>query len=197
MTTAQTSAHARTAPRRHDFLTQSFAERMGSIAWALVWHVPFRWSPPPFAGWRRLLLRLFRARIAPTAHIASSVRVHFPWNLTICPQVRIQPYVILNCMGRITVGRGTLVSQYAHLCAGTHEYQRADMKIVRCPIEIGSDVWIAADAFVGPGVTLGDGCLLAARSSAFHDLPVGMVCIGEPAEPRHPRFENGGGAVGC
>ena len=63
------------------------------------------------------------------------------------------------------------------------------MKIVRRAITIGCNVWIAADAFVGPGVTLGDDCLLAARSSAFHDLPAGQVCIGEPAKPRRARYE--------
>ena len=61
------------------------------------------------------------------------------------------------------------------------------MSIMPAPIVVGEDVWIAADAFVGPGVTLGDGVVLAARSSAFHDLPEGMVCIGEPARPRRPR----------
>jgi putative colanic acid biosynthesis acetyltransferase WcaF len=91
--------------------------------------------------------------------------------------------VIINCMGRVRIGAGTLISQYAHLCAGTHDYRRRDMRIVSCPITIGSGVWIAADAFVGPDVTIGDRSLLAARSSAFSDLPAGQVCLGEPAKP--------------
>jgi putative colanic acid biosynthesis acetyltransferase WcaF len=189
MTTAQTTSPARTAPQKYDFLRQTLRERWAAIMWGLFWHSVFRWSPSGLHGWRRFLLRLFRARIDPTVLISPSVRVLFPWNLTLGPYVNIQPRTILNCMGRISIGRGTLVSRYAHMCAGTHEYQRPDMRIERCPIEIGQNVWIATDAFVGPGVKIGDGCLLAARSSAFHDLPSGMVCIGEPAEPRHVRFQ--------
>ena len=78
---------------------------------------------------------------------------------------------------------GSRISQYAHLCAGTHDYRRRDMKIVSRAITIGKGVWIAADAFVGPDVTIGDRSLLAARSSAFSDLPAGHVCMGEPARP--------------
>lgn len=185
----RTTGHPRTAPRGHDFLAQSAGERLATIAWAIVRHTLFRWSPPPCSGWRRMLLRIFGARVDRTVHIAPSVRILLPWNLVIGPRVRIQPHVILHCMGRIEIGSGTLVSQYAHLCAGTHEYARPDMRIERRSITVGRDVWIAADAFVGPGVTLGDGCLLAARSSAFQDLPEAMVCIGEPAEARHGRYE--------
>jgi putative colanic acid biosynthesis acetyltransferase WcaF len=83
----------------------------------------------------------------------------------------------------VSIGDRTRISQYSHICAGTHEYQRPDMRIEPRPITIGNDVWIAADAFVGPGVRIGDGAMLAARSSAFHDLPEGMICVGEPARP--------------
>ena len=97
---------------------------------------------------------------------------------------------IVNCMGKIAIGRGTRISRYAHLCAGTHDYTSRDMRLLRGPITIGRHVWIAADAFVGPGVTIGDGVLLAARSSAFRDLPPGQICIGEPALPHRPWTDN-------
>ncbi len=165
------------------FLRQTRGERAADLLWGLTWHLLFRLSPPPLHGWRRFLLRLFRARIDPTATIAPSVRVDYPWNLAVDREVVIAHNVIINCMGRVDIGAGTRISQYAHLCAGTHDYLRRDMKIVSRPITIGKGVWIAADAFVGPKVTIGDRSLLAARSSAFSDLPSGYVCIGEPAKP--------------
>ncbi len=171
------------------FLELSAPARLAGLLWAIVWHALFRFTPPPFYRWRCFMLRLFRAKVDMSARIAPSVRIDFPWNLTVGPGVRIQHKVIINCMGTIEVGENSFVSQYAHLCAGTHDYQHKGMRIVRCPVKIGRDVWVAADAFVGPDVTLGDECLLAARSSAFHDLPPGKVCIGEPAEPRYDRFD--------
>jgi len=173
-------------PNRRAFLDQTYGERVKGFWWSIVRFTLFRWSPATLNAWRRSLLRLFGATIHRTARIAPSVRIDFPWNLQIAPDVVISHRAIINCMGKVVIGRGAHLSQYAHLCAGTHDYTRRDMKIVRCPIDIGCDVWIAADAFVGPGVTIGDGALLAARSSAFRDMPPGQVCIGEPAHPRRP-----------
>lgn len=173
--------------KQRQFLTQTRAERFKAFAWSIVRFTFYRWSPPPLNGWRRFLLRLFGCKIHSSATIAPSTRIEFPWNLTIAQDVIIAHCVIINCMGQVTINEGSLISQYAHLCAGTHDYTKKDMKILRCPIYIGKNVWIAADAFVGPNVTIADGSLLAARSSAFHDLPAGQVCIGEPAEPIHPR----------
>jgi len=177
-------------PNRRAFLDQTYGERVKGFWWSIVRFTLFRWSPATLNAWRRSLLRLFGATIHRTARIAPSVRIDFPWNLQIAPDVVVSHGAIINCMGKVVIGRGAHLSQYAHLCAGTHDYTRRDMKIVRCPIDIGCDVWIAADAFVGPGVTIGDGALLAARSSAFRDMPPGQVCIGEPALPRRPWTES-------
>jgi putative colanic acid biosynthesis acetyltransferase WcaF len=174
-------------PSKRIFLPQRPRERAAGAMWAIVRSTLFRWSPRSFNLWRIWLLRLFGAKICGDAVIDPSVRIEFPWNLRIGDQVVICHNVIINCMGTVTLGDRSRISQYSHLVAGTHDYQRRDMAIIRCPIHVGNDVWVAADAFVGPGVTLEDGCLLAARSGAFRDLPAGMVCIGEPAKPVHPR----------
>jgi len=176
--------------RQRVFLNQSTSERLMGIVWTLVRNTVFRFSPGPLNWWRVMLLRLFGARVHGSAYISSSARIDFPWNLIIEPGVCICHRTIINCMGEVRIGASTRISQYSHVCAGTHDYQRRDMAIVRCPIDIGCNCWIAADAFVGPGVHLGDGCMLAARSSAFGDLPAGQICVGEPAEPRKARFED-------
>jgi putative colanic acid biosynthesis acetyltransferase WcaF len=176
-------------PRDRIFLPQTFGERVKSFWWSIVRSTMFRWSPPAFNFWRVLLLQAFGARIKGRVVVAPSVRIEFPWNLTLGSNVVLCDHVIVNCMGRVEIGSGTRVSQYSHIISGTHDYTSQDMRIVRRPITIGTNVWIAADAFVGPGVCVGDGCLLAARSSAFRDLPPDQVCMGEPARASHARFE--------
>lgn len=57
------------------------------------------------------------------------------------------------------------------------------MPLVTAPITIGEWAWITADVFVGPGVTIGDGTVVTARSSVFNDLPPWMVARGNPAVP--------------
>lgn len=138
--------------------------------------------------WRVFVLRRFGAEIDSSTFIHPTVRIDFPWNLSIGSESVIEHCAIINCMGKVAIGPRCRISQYAHICAGTHAYHEQTMPIVREPIEIGADVWIAADAFVGPGVTIGEGSLLAARSSAFGSLPAGYVCLGEPAKPHKPRF---------
>lgn len=179
-------------PRQRAFLHLTFGERVLSGLWTIARFALFRLSPGFLNRWRVMLLNLFGARVHPTTKIAPSVRIDFPWNLVIERNVAICHEVIINCMGLVRIGERTRISQYSHICAGTHDYQRRDMAIVRCPITIGKGVWIAADAFVGPDVTIGDGCMLAARSSAFGSLPAGQICVGEPAEPRRDRFEHEG-----
>lgn len=187
-TPAADEAHTEiAAPRRRAFLDLSFGERALGFWWSITWQILFRWSPPAMNWWRLWLLGRFGAEIGRRCFIAPSTRIDFPWHLSLGDDVVIGHKCIINCMGAITIGDRTHISQYAHLCAGTHEYHRRDMRILREDIEVGSDVWIAADAFVGPGVSIGAGALLAARSSAFGDLPPGMICVGEPARPTKPR----------
>jgi putative colanic acid biosynthesis acetyltransferase WcaF len=178
------------APRDRIFLPQSFNERVKVFWWSVVRLFLFRPSLQSMHGWRVVLLRLFGAKIQGPVHIDPTARIEFPWNLRLEKGVFIAHQVIINCMGEVLIGEGSLISQYSHIISGTHDYTSRDMRIERRPIRIGKEVWIAADAFVGPGVTIGDGCVLAARSSAFRNLPPGQVCMGEPARPTHARFED-------
>jgi putative colanic acid biosynthesis acetyltransferase WcaF len=89
--------------------------------------------------------------------------------------------VILYALGRITIGPRAMVSQHAHLCAGSHDYRSPHFPLLRPPITVGADCWIAADAFVGPGVTVGDRAVVGARAAVFKDVPAGMVVGGNPA----------------
>ncbi len=155
--------------------------------WSLVQATIFRNSPQPFYGWRSMLLRIFGADIARNVRIRSTVRIEIPWNLTIGTQTAIGDFAILYCLGKITLGSYVTISQYAHLCAGTHDTSDREMKLLRPPIALGDDVWIATDAFVGPGVTIGARTVVGARSSVFKDLPADMIAIGSPAKPVKPR----------
>ena len=51
--------------------------------------------------------------------------------------------------------------------------------------------WIAADVFVGPGVSVGDRTIVGARSSVFKSLPPDIIAVGSPARPIGPRVFDG------
>jgi putative colanic acid biosynthesis acetyltransferase WcaF len=79
------------------------------------------------------------------------------------------------------------VSQGAHLCAGTHDYAKRSMPLVRPPIHVGDDAWICTDAFVGPKVTVGAGAILGARAVAMRSLEPWTIYAGNPAVAVRPR----------
>lgn len=167
--------------------------KLGRAAWAVVWLTLFRPSPTLLWGWRRLLLRLFGATIAPTAHVYPSVKVWAPWNLTLRDFACLGRDVDAYSVARITLGARSTVSQYSFLCAAGHDYEHPDYPLTPAPITLGDDVWLAADVYVAPGVTIADGVVVGARSSVFKDLPAWTVCVGSPAQPTKPRALAGRG----
>ncbi len=95
--------------------------------------------------------------------------------------------VTLYNLATITLEYGANISQNCHLCAGTHDFNRWSMPLVCQPIIIGRNAWIAADVFVGPGVTVGELCVIGARAVVVKDLPANMICAGNPCRAIKPR----------
>jgi putative colanic acid biosynthesis acetyltransferase WcaF len=159
--------------------------------WAFVQATVFRWSPRPLHGFRARLLRLFGARIpAPSRTVIfPTVRITFPWRLTLEPRAMIGRNVTVYNLGHVTVKRGANISQNCHLCAGTHDFMRWDMPLVTAPIVVGGNAWLGADVFVGPGVTIGELCVVGARSVVVRDLPPRKICVGHPCRPIKDRAE--------
>ncbi len=170
----------------------TLGEKLRRALWVLVQGTLFRWSPRPFHAWRRALLAAFGARFptvpdAPPARISPRARVHFPWKLEMHPGAMVGPGVHLYNLAPITLRLGANLSQDVHLCAGSHDFARWTMPLVAGPIVVGENVWIAAEVFVGPGVTLGELAVIGARSVVMRDQPPRMVCAGNPCRALRPR----------
>ena len=144
-------------------------------------------SPQVLYGWRRFLLRAFGAQIGRSVLIRPTVIVTYPWKLRIGDYSWIGDEVVLYSLGEITIGAHAVISQRSYLCTGTHDYTAPGFDIAGLPIRIGDQVWIATDVFVAPGVEVGTGTVVGARSSVYNDLPGAMICYGNPASPVRPR----------
>ena len=174
----------------------SLGNRLLRGLWGLVWLIAFRPTPRPFHAWRRSLLRLFGARVGREVKVYQSARIWAPWNLTLADAAMIGPDVDCYCVAPITVGEQSTVSQYCYLCAATHDFEDADFRLLPQPIILKDQVWLCADVFVGPGVTIEQGAVVGARSSVFTDLPAWKVCLGSPARPHRDRIIRGAGGAG-
>jgi len=155
-------------------------ELAGRLLWQLA-HPLFAWSPRPLWGWRRVLLRLFGAKIGRDVHIYPSVRIAIPWNLRIGDQSAVGDRVTLYSLGPVTLAERVTVSQGAHLCAGTHDHCDPAMRLLKPPIVIERDAWICTDAFVGPGVRIGARAIAGARCVVMKDVEPDAIMIGNPA----------------
>lgn len=159
--------------------------------WLVVQSTLFRWSPRPLHIWRAWLLRFFGAGIPDCAKVVifPTARVMFPWRLTLEPRSMVGPFVNLYNLAPIRLRFGANVSQHCHLCAGTHDFTRWDMPLIAKPIEINANAWLSADVFVGPGVTIGELCVVGARSVVVKDLPPRKICAGNPCRPLKERSD--------
>jgi len=61
------------------------------------------------------------------------------------------------------------------------------MPLIVAPIIIESEAWVAADVFVGPGVRVGEGAVIGARSTVMSDVEPWSVVLGSPAAKRGVR----------
>lgn len=165
----------------------SFGNKMARVVWGAAWLALARFTPPPLHGWRRLVLRAFGAKVGRGARIHGSAIVWLPSNLELGSDCLIGPRARIYNQGRISIGTRAVVSQGAHLCASSHDLRDPHFQLVLRPITIGAGCWVAAEAFVGPGVTMNDGAVLAARGVLFEDAEAGMIYRGNPAIPLKPR----------
>ncbi len=165
----------------------SVGNKGGRALWSIVWLLLYRPTPRSFHRWRCLLLRLFGARIGKGVRAYQSSRIWAPWNLEMDDHSCLGDWVDCYCVDKIRIGAHATVSQYSYLCTASHDYEQADLPLVSAPITIGERAWVTADVFVGPGVTIGEGAVVTARSSVFSDIPVWTVARGNPAVPVRAR----------
>jgi putative colanic acid biosynthesis acetyltransferase WcaF len=171
-----TGSEARFRPSPH-----ALANRLCRSLWGITWLFLFRPSPKPLHAWRRLLLRLFGAGIGEHVVVHPSARIWGPWNLVMGPHSCLSPHVDCYSVDSIRIGAFATVSQYSFLCTASHDPDTPDMRFTTAPIIIGDHAWIAADVFVGPGVTIGEGAVVGVRSTVLKNTPPWTVVAGKPA----------------
>jgi putative colanic acid biosynthesis acetyltransferase WcaF len=177
------------APNKQGFTgpTFSLANRLKRATWKIVWLIGARWTPPPAHRWRIALLRIFGARVSWKAYIYPNVDIWAPWNLAIEDFGTLARGVVCYNIAPVSIGMRAVVSQGVHLCTGTHDYLDPAFPLTARPINIGRRAWVCSGAFVGPGVTISDGVILAAAGVAFRDLDAWTIYVGNPATPQRLR----------
>ena len=160
--------------------------------WNLTYWIFFRpFIGPIFWRWRNCVLRLWGAKIGRNSKISASVKIWAPWNLEIGRYTAIGAGVNCYNPGKILLGNRVVLSQRAYLCTASHDIQDAENHLITSCISVGSFAWIASEAFVGMGVTIGEGAVVGARAAVFKDVEPWTVVGGNPAKVLKKRMIRG------
>ncbi len=160
----------------------STKNKIGRVIWNLCYWILFRpFNLGLFTSWRNSILRLFGAKLAPHVYIYATAKIWAPWNLEMGTYSTLGPEVDCYNQGKITIGAHTTISQKTYLCASSHDISDPKHRLVLQPIFIADQVWVAADAFIGPGVNIGQGAVVGARSAVFKNVEPWTVVRGNPA----------------
>ena len=141
----------------------SLRNRLARGLWGIVWLLLFRPSPRPLHKWRAFLLKAFGATIGTNCHVYPAAKIWAPWNIRLGDHVGIADGVVLYSMARIEIGDYAVISQGAHLCAGSHDFNSPNFQLIAAPIAVGARVWLCTECFIGPGVSIAQGSVVGAR----------------------------------
>lgn len=156
----------------------------------LLWQIlqaAFLSSWIPGSAHRRLLLRLFGAKLGKRVTIKPGVKVKFPWRLEVGDYSWIGEHVWIDNLAVVKIGANCCISQDVYFCTGNHDWSRPSFDLSCHPITLGDSVWIGARGTLAPGAGAGDGAVLAMGSVAVRTLQAWTIYRGVPAEPIGPR----------
>ena len=151
--------------------------------WNITWTLFARWLPRSIGRrWKNLLLRLFGAKLAKSAHVYSSAKIYYPANLIMGENTCLASDVDCYNVAPIILEDNVTVSQGTYLCTASHDITDASNPLVTASIILRDQSWIGARAFVGMGVEVGQGAVVGATASVYKNVEPWTVVGGNPAK---------------
>ena len=152
------------------------------VLWYLVKMAFFLSAFPYPNSFRRRLLILFGAKIGTGFVIRPRVNIHMPWKLVIGDHCWIGDSCEFLNLDRIVIEDHTAIAHEVSLTTGNHDYKDHTMPYRNAPIRICRGCWLASRVFIGPGVTVGEHCIVTAGSVVTRSVPPWKIVQGNPAE---------------
>ena len=157
------------------------AGRIKEALWVLC-KCLFFLNPFPWPSLLRVtLLRLFGATVGSRVVIRSGVNITFPWRARLGNHVWLGEDVLILSLAPVVIGSNVCISQRAFLCTGSHAWRSETFDLKTRPIVVEDGVWISAQSFVGPGVSIGGNSVVSAGTVLMKDLPPNSLARGNPA----------------
>ena len=130
---------------------------------------------------KRIILRIFGAKIGKNVIFMQNINIKYPWNLEIGDFSWIGEGVWIQSLGKIKIGKNVCISQFSSIITGSHNYKKNNFDLIVKDVVINDGVWIGAFAIVVPGVKCDVNSVLAVSSVATIDLKENSIYQGNPA----------------
>lgn len=153
------------------------------LKWLLAWRLLIKPLPYFFGKkWRIWLTTKFGLKHNGAISIYPNVQIWAPWNVEMGRFVAIDSEVNLYSADKIKIGTKVAISREAFICTASHDINYANRPLTTAPITICDGVWLGARATVLPGITIGEGAIVAANAVVTKDVPAWAVVAGNPAK---------------
>ena len=158
----------------------------GSMAKRSLWYVVnvlfFNTSVPFPNSLKRMLLRIFGAKIGKGVILKPKVNIKYPWMLGVGNHSWIGEGVWIDNLGNVEIGENCCLSQGVMLLCGNHNFSVSGFDLTVEEIRLEDGVWLGAKSIVTPGVTCGSHAVLTVGSIASKNLEAYSINRGNPAE---------------
>ena len=151
--------------------------------WTVSWTILCRWLPRSIGNsWKIAILRLFGAKIDSGAMVYSKAKIYCPYNLIMKKGSKMDMDVNCYNVATVILEENATISQGAAIFPGSHDINNPENPMIGLPITIQRNAWVASQAFIGMGVTIGEGAVVGARASVFKDVAPWTIVGGNPAK---------------
>ncbi|HUX44747.1 MAG TPA: acyltransferase [Terracidiphilus sp.] len=121
-------------------------------------------------------------KIAPGVLVHHGFWVQAPWRLSIGVNSVVGDHAILDARGGLSIGANVLLSSQVAIWTGQHDWQSPEFGYVSGPVEIGDHAWLSFRCVLLPGVTIGEGAVVAAGALVTKSVPPYALVGGVPAK---------------
>ena len=175
---------------RHRAWTPYYLKRYWRFAWFKLRHPQVINEGFVFLGKKlEIVARPGHGRIilGKWVHLGDETRLRaHEGTLRIGDKVVFARDVTVNCYLDIEIGASTLIADWTYICDFDHKTDDLDLPIkdqglVKSPVRIGPDCWLATKVTVTRGTDIGRGVVIGANSVARGNIPAYAVAVGVPA----------------
>lgn len=130
---------------------------------------------------RELLDELFEQRLPATSSIGVPMRIDYASQITIGERVLVNYGLHTTSSAGITIEDDVMIGPDVNILTINHEFDNLWVLIPK-PVRICKKAWIGARAILCPGVTIGEGAMVAAGAVVTKDVAPHTVVGGNPAK---------------